>query len=314
MSGSTLSALASAANATSRTMSPLVSERQPRERESFEWTLPHGRRLVVSELPAIMGIVNVTPDSFSEGGVNFDTQRAIEAALQMERDGAIVVDVGGESTRPGAEPVTAEIELERVIPVIEGIRSRSGIAISIDTMKPAGARRALEAGGDLVNDVNGLRDPEMIRVVAEANVPAILMHMRGEPRTMQSDIHYDDVVTDVLAALLELAEAAVAGGVRRENLLLDPGIGFGKTFDHNLQILAACARFAAEAPLVIGASRKAFIGHLTEQPGGPARMAGSLAAVASAQRGGAAFVRVHDVRATADFLRVLTAIDSKERA
>lgn len=285
-----------------------------REWGSFEWSLPRGRRLVVSESPAVMGIVNVTPDSFSDGGVNFEAQRAIEAALQMERDGAIVVDVGGESTRPGAEPVTAAMELERVIPVIDGIRSRSGIVISIDTMKPAVARQALEAGADLINDVNGLRDPEMIRAVAEAEVPAILMHMRGEPRTMQTDIHYDDVVADVLAALQKLVETAVAGGVRRENLLVDPGIGFGKTFEHNLQILAACARFASVGPLVIGASRKAFIGHLTGQPGGPARVAGSLAAVASAQRGGAAFVRVHDVRGTVDFLRVLTAIDAKERA
>ncbi len=285
-----------------------------REWGSFEWSLPRGRRLVVSESPAVMGIVNVTPDSFSDGGVNFEAQRAIEAALQMERDGAIVIDIGGESTRPGAEPVTAAMELERVIPVIDGIRSRSGIVISIDTMKPAVARQALEAGADLINDVNGLRDPEMIRAVAEAEVPAILMHMRGEPRTMQTDIHYDDVVADVLAALQKLVETAVAGGVRRENLLVDPGIGFGKTFEHNLQILAACARFASVGPLVIGASRKAFIGHLTGQPGGPARVAGSLAAVASAQRGGAAFVRVHDVRGTVDFLRVLTAIDAKERA
>ncbi len=295
-------------------MTSMVSGRPLREREPFEWTLPRGRRLVVSDWPAVMAIVNVTPDSFSDGGLHFETQGAIESALEMERDGAIVIDIGGESTRPGAAPVSVEMELERVIPVIEGIRSRSAVVISIDTMKSTVARAALHAGADLVNDVTGLRDPAMVRVIAEEDVPAILMHMRGEPRTMQTEIHYDAVVPDVLAALRGMLDAAEAGGVKRKNLLVDPGIGFGKTFDHNLELLGECARFAELAPLVIGASRKAFIGQLTGQPGGVARMPGSLAAVAAARRGGAAFVRVHDVRATIDFLKVLTAIEAKVRA
>jgi dihydropteroate synthase len=295
-------------------MPDVLSERQAISMAPFEWTLPRDRRLRVTDAPGVMGIVNVTPDSFSDGGVHYEAQVAIEAALKMEADGAVIVDVGGESTRPGAEPVTPEAEMQRVIAVIQGIRAQSDIAISIDTMKPRVAKAALDAGADIVNDVSGLRDPEMIRIVADYGVPAIVMHMRGEPRTMQTDISYDDVVNDIATALQQMVQQAVAGGVRREALIVDPGIGFGKTFEHNLEILAMCERFSAVAPVMIGASRKAFIGNLTGQPNGAARMAGSLAAVAAARRGGAALVRVHDVRETVDFLRVLAAIDEKGRA
>lgn len=259
-----------------------------------------------------MGIINVTPDSFSDGGVHFDRAKAIEAALRMEEDGAELVDVGGESTRPGSDPVSTEEELDRVVPVIEGIRTRSPVRISIDTRKGAVAGAAMDAGADMVNDVSALRhDPEMGPLVAARGVQVILMHMRGEPRTMQQDIHYDEVVQDVESELTAWRDEAIANGIAPVRIFVDPGIGFGKTLEHNLELLARCGELAKIAPVVIGASRKAFIGHLTGRPGGPARMAGSLATVAAAYQGGAAIVRVHDVRETVDFLRVLSAIDSK---
>ena len=258
-----------------------------------------------------MGILNVTPDSFSDGGVHFGRKRAIDAALQMAEDGATIIDVGGESTRPGSDAVDEAQELERVIPVIEGIRARSAVTISIDTRKAGVARAALDAGADIINDVSALRhDPELAALAAQRGVPVILMHMRGEPRTMQEHIHFDDVVDDVYRELSEWRDDAMAAGIAEDQILVDPGIGFGKTYEHNLELLARCDEFTRLAPVVIGASRKGFIGQLTGQPGGPARMAGSLAAVAAAHRGGAAIVRVHDVRETVDFLKVLGAIEA----
>ena len=257
-----------------------------------------------------MGILNVTPDSFSDGGVHFDRNVAIEAALRMEQDGAAIVDVGGESTRPGSDEVSLDEELSRVVPVIEGIRARSGVRISVDTRKVRVAEAALDAGADLVNDVTALRDPHMRALVAERGVKVILMHMRGEPKTMQENIHYEDVVHDVARELQQWRDEAVAAGVRKENILIDPGIGFGKTYEHNLAILARCDEFRSIAPVVIGASRKAFIGHITGQPGGKARLAGSLAAVAAAARGCVSIIRVHDVPETVDFLKVLDAIEA----
>jgi dihydropteroate synthase len=262
-------------------------------------------------LPAVMAILNVTPDSFSDGGVHFDREVAIAAALRMVADGAAIVDVGGESTRPGAEPVSLDEELARVLPVIEALGRRSEVAISIDTRHPAVAAAALDAGAVMVNDVTALRDPEMRALVAARGVPAILMHMRGEPRTMQEHIHYDEVVTDVLRELRQSVGEAVAAGVAPEQIVIDPGIGFAKTFEHNLELLARCRELAALRPFAIGASRKSFVGRITEQPNGPGRMAGSLAAVAAAHRGGAAIVRVHDVRETVDFLRVLAAVEER---
>jgi len=260
----------------------------------------------------VMGILNVTPDSFSDGGVHFDRITAIEAALRMEQEGAAIVDVGGESTRPGAEAVSVEEELERVVPVIEGIRKRSAVSISVDTRKAKVAEAALDAGADLVNDVSALRhDPDLRALVAQRGVPVILMHMRGEPRTMQQGIHFEDVVSDVAGELTTWRDEAIAAGIAADQILVDPGIGFGKTFDHNLELLARCGELTRIAPVVIGASRKAFIGHLTGRPGGAARIPGSLAAVAAAQRGRASIVRVHDVRETVDFLTVLTAIEAQ---
>jgi dihydropteroate synthase len=270
-----------------------------------------GSALVAERLPLlVMGIVNVTPDSFSDGGVHFDRQMAVEASLRMEKDGADIVDIGGESTRPGSDAVSVDEELARVIPVIEGIRARSAVRVSVDTRKPQVAEAALDAGADIVNDVTALRDPELRALVAERGVPVILMHMRGEPKTMQETIHFDDVVADVARELQGWRDEAVAAGVSRENIFVDPGIGFGKTFEHNLGLLARCDEFRSIAPVVIGASRKAFIGHITGQPGGQARLPGSLAAVAAAYRGRAAMVRVHDVRETVDFLKVLQAIEA----
>ncbi|HUP60189.1 MAG TPA: dihydropteroate synthase [Thermoanaerobaculia bacterium] len=265
-----------------------------------------------SLLPAVMGILNITPDSFSDGGVHFNAATAVDSAMQMESDGAAILDIGGESTRPGSEEVPADVELERVIPVIEEIRRRSEIPISIDTRKARVAEAALDAGANVINDVSALRhDPEMRPLAASRGVPVILMHMRGEPRTMQQTIHYDEVVSDVARELGEWCDEARQAGV--QSVFVDPGIGFGKTFEHNLELLARCDELARIAPVVIGASRKAFIGHLTGREAGPARAIGSLAAVAAAHRGGAAMVRVHDVRETVDFLEVLRAIEERRR-
>ncbi|HVT43018.1 MAG TPA: dihydropteroate synthase [Thermoanaerobaculia bacterium] len=276
--------------------------------------LPRGRSLSFSGVPLVMGIINVTPDSFSDGGAHYDPRIAIESSLAMEAEGAAVIDVGGESTRPGAQAVGADEERARVLPVIEGIRRRSDIPISIDTMKSAVAVAAIAAGADLVNDVTALRfDPGLADVIRDRNVPVILMHMRGEPRTMQESIHYDDLMGEIEGELAAWASAAVKAGIARESILIDPGIGFGKTFDHNLEILARCGELSAIAPFVIGASRKAFIGHLTGRSAGRERMPGSLAAIAAAADGGAAVVRAHDVAETVDFLRVHEAIGGARR-
>ena len=261
-----------------------------------------------------MGIINVTPDSFSDGGVHFDQSKAVHAALQMEEDGAAVIDIGGESTRPGAAPIAAEEEVDRVVPVIEQIRRRSDVAISVDTSKSDVCAAALDAGADIINDVTALRGAEgMKELAATRKVPVILMHMRGEPRTMQQQTDYGDVVEDVAGELRAFRESAIRAGIDAKQIAVDPGIGFAKTFDQNLELLARCDRFSELGPVVIGASRKAFIGNLTGREAGPPRAVGSLAAIAAAVRGGAAMVRVHDVRATNDFLRVTAAIAEKER-
>ena len=260
-----------------------------------------------------MGIVNVTPDSFSNGGVHFDRDVAVESALRMTEEGAAIIDVGGESTRPGAESVSVAEEIRRVIPVIEGIRVKSDVPISVDTRNSEVAREAIDAGADVINDVSALRhDPAMPALAVECGVPIILMHMRGTPQTMQTLTDYDDVVEEVAAELESFAVSARDAGI--DQILIDPGIGFAKTFNQNLEILARCRRFERIAPFVIGASRKRFIGELTGQSAGAGRVYGSLAAIAAAIRGGASIVRVHDVRATTDFLRVFRAIESAESA
>ena len=267
------------------------------------------RTLSWARRPLVMGILNVTPDSFSDGGLHISLDSAVDATARMVDDGVDVVDVGGESTRPGSEAVTVEEELDRVIPVIEAIRARWDVPVSIDTMKSAVARAALSAGADMVNDVTAARhDDAMVDAVREVGAAVILMHMRGEPKTMQEEIRFDDLMGEISAELRAARDRVEARGVDRSRIFVDPGLGFGKTFDHNLEILACCEMLAEIAPVVIGASRKAFIGHLTGREAGPARMAGSLAAVAAASEGRAAFVRVHDVGETVDFLAVTEAI------
>lgn len=281
-------------------------------RASESLALSRGRSLPFGRVPLVMGILNATPDSFSDGGVNLDAERAIETGLAMAAAGAAILDIGGESTRPGSAAVDVPTELRRVLPIIEGLRRSSAICISIDTRKSEVARRALDAGADLVNDVSALRhDPKLVALIAELGVPVVLMHMRGEPATMQQEIHFDDLIGEIKAELSERIEAGVKAGIAREQIVIDPGIGFGKTFEQNLEILARAAEFRELGPLLIGASRKAFVGHLTGRPAGRERAAGSLAAVAAAYRAGAKIVRVHDVAETVDFLKVFHALSER---
>ena len=263
-----------------------------------------------------MGIVNVTPDSFSDGGRFLDAGAALAHARQLIADGADILDIGGESTRPGAAPVSAADEVARVVPLIEAIRGESDVVISIDTMKPAVARAAVAAGAAIWNDVAALRfTPNLSEmgapeVAADLGCEVVLMHMLGEPGTMQDDPRYDDVVAEVEAFLLARALTAMAAGVEREKIWLDPGIGFGKTPDHNLALLAALPRFVALGyPVLLGASRKRFIAAL--DPLGAeadARLGGSLAAHLHGAGAGVAAVRTHDVRETAQALTVWSAI------
>jgi dihydropteroate synthase len=256
-----------------------------------------------------MGVINVTPDSFSDGGEYLHPEIAVARGVALAAEGAGLLDVGGESTRPGSEGVTAEVELERVLPVIRGLREATGVPISIDTSKAAVAEQAIAAGAAFVNDVTALRaDPGMARVVAEAGVPVCLMHMRGTPRTMQDDPRYDDVVAEVAAFLAERVQFAEDAGIARDSICVDPGIGFGKTVAHNLTLLKRVDALAVLGkPVLIGPSRKRFIGELTGAP--PAeRLAGTLAACALAAQAGAHVLRVHDVAAVRQAVRVAEAI------
>jgi dihydropteroate synthase len=256
-----------------------------------------------------MGVVNVTPDSFSDGGLFLDPRAAVAHGVELAAEGADVLDVGGESTRPGAEPVGAEEELRRVLPVIEGLAAAgTGAQLSIDTSKLAVARAAVEAGASYVNDVTAFRaDPEIAGLVADRGVDCCLMHMRGEPRTMQADPVYDDVVSDVKAFLEERLAAAVAAGVAEERITLDPGIGFGKTLAHNLELLRRLDELTALGrPLLIGTSRKSFLGHMTGREVAD-RLAGTIATNVLAWERGASVFRVHDVAPVADALAVAAA-------
>jgi dihydropteroate synthase len=254
-----------------------------------------------------MGIVNVTPDSFSDGGLFLDAEAAIAHGRELVAEGAHILDIGGESTRPGAEPVGQDEEAARVIPVIEALAA-GGARISIDTTKSAVARRALDAGATIVNDVSAFRfDPGLAAVAAEAGATCVLMHMLGEPRTMQKDPRYDEVVSDVKAFLEERLAFAVAEGVREEDVWLDPGIGFGKTLDHNLELIARLDEIAAIGrPVVFGASRKSFLEKLTGRAVGD-RLAGTTAANVVAYDRGARVFRVHDAAAAVDALQVAAA-------
>lgn len=258
-----------------------------------------------------MGILNVTPDSFSDGGRFETAEEAVRAGLKMSEEGADYIDVGGESTRPGAAPVSMHEEIRRVTPVVDAL-ARTGIVVSIDTMKPQVAEAALDAGAKIVNDVSGLRSEEMRGLCARYGVTVCIMHMQGEPRTMQENPSYNHVVEDVRRELLTRAADAEQAGIRRERIWIDPGIGFGKTLDHNLQLLRSLSVLAAEGyPVMVGASRKAFLGRLA---GGECpvpvteRLAASLAAAIAARVNGASILRVHDVRATREALAVYESI------
>ena len=246
--------------------------------------------------PSVMGVVNVTPDSFSDGGVNFDPDDAVATARRMVEEGAAIVDVGGESTRPGSGGVSAEEELRRVVPVLERL---DGLPLSIDTSKVEVARRALALGAELVNDVTALRgDPRMAEVVAESGAYLCLMHMQGDPRTMQADPRYDDVVDDVKAFLAERLAAAVAAGIPEQRICLDPGIGFGKTVEHNFELVRRLSDLIALArPVVVGFSRKSSLGRLLRNPTATTgSVAASVGAAVAAYERGATLLRVHDVR------------------
>jgi dihydropteroate synthase len=258
--------------------------------------------------PSVMGVVNVTPDSFSDGGVNFGPEDGIVSARRMLNEGAAIVDVGGESTRPGAEGVSVDEELRRVVPVLEGL---AGAPVSIDTSKAEVARRALELGAEVVNDITALRgDPELAGVVADAGAYLCLMHMRGEPRTMQVDPRYDDVAAEVATFLEERLRVAVAAGVAEERICLDPGIGFGKTAEQNFELVRRLdVLLALGRPVLIGLSRKSSRGRLLGDPHATVgSTAASVGAAVAAYEKGATILRVHDVRETVEALTAAEAI------
>lgn len=255
-----------------------------------------------------MGILNVTPDSFSDGGVFFDRDRAVARAVAMVDEGVDIIDVGGESTRPGARPVSAEEEIGRVVPVIAAIKDAVDVPISIDTSKPGVMRAACAAGAGFINDVRALCEPDALDTAATLGVPVCLMHMRGEPGAMQDAPQYDNVVIEVREFLVARRAAAIAAGIKPEVIVLDPGFGFGKTAAHNLELLRNL-RVLGElgAPLLVGMSRKSMIGALTRLPV-EQRLHASIALAVMAVCNGAAIVRVHDVRATVEALRMVSAV------
>ncbi len=267
-----------------------------------------GRFSLSLERPLIMGIVNVTPDSFSDRGKYLDPGRALDHARQLLNDGADILDIGGESSRPGAEPVAADEELRRVLPVLEKLVELP-VPVSVDTCKPEVMRYAIAAGAAMINDIFALRAPGALHAVADSRIAVCLMHMQGEPRTMQQAPHYRDVVGEVETFLVERAAAAIAAGIERDRIVLDPGFGFGKTPQHNLELIRALPRLReAGYPLLAGLSRKALFGKIVGREAAERVHASAAGALLAAQRG-ASIVRVHDVAATRDCLLVLRAID-----
>ena len=267
-----------------------------------------GRKLGL-DVPRVIGIVNVTPDSFSDGGAHADIDAAVAHGLRLVEEGADALDIGGESTRPGAKAVPVEEELRRVIPVIERLAADTPLPISIDTSKPDVMRAAVAAGAGMINDVYALRREGALDAAAELGVPVVLMHMRGEPQSMQDAPDYDDVVGEVHRFLTERIFAAEMAGIARRNLVVDPGFGFGKTTAHNLALLAQLPRFVElGVPVLAGLSRKRSIGELTGRDAPAARLHGSVAAHLIAAQRGAKLLRVHDVAATVDALKVWAAV------
>jgi len=274
------------------------------------------RTLALGERTLVMGVLNVTPDSFSDGGQYVDPDLAVRRALEMEAEGADILDVGGESTRPGADPVSAETELARVLPLLERLGGRLRTPISIDTQKAAVARAALGAGAEIVNDVSGLRaDPALGAVVRQARAALVLVHMRGRPKTMQKRPFARDVLRDVSAGLREALGRAHRAGIARTRIVLDPGIGFGKSVEQNCELLARLEELARLGfPLLVGTSRKSFLGALARGGRDPGRIWGTAATVVAAILGGAHIVRVHDVAEMAAVARAADAIANRRRA
>jgi dihydropteroate synthase len=280
----------------------------------------HSRVLILGERTLIMGILNVTPDSFSDGGAYLDTEAAIARALQLEEEGADIIDIGGESTRPGAAPLLVEEELRRILSVIHGLRGKLKVPISVDTRRAAVAEAALAAGAEIVNDVSGLKaDPRLAEIARRARAPLIVMHMRGTPQTMQRKPFARDVMRDVTAGLRDSMAVARRAGLAKLRLLVDPGIGFGKSHEQNFEILARLPELARlGCPIVVGTSRKAFLGKAQAKPREPAalpedRLLGTAATVAASILGGAHIVRVHDVAEMVRVARVTDAIVAHEQ-
>ena len=271
-----------------------------------------GETFDLSQVAMLMGVLNVTPDSFSDGGKFVEMDAALTHALRMVSEGAQIIDVGGESTRPGAEAVSETEELQRVIPVIRRLRARSEVLISIDTCKPNVARAALEAGADIINDVTGGRDEEMMRLAAEQNAALILMHMQGTPRTMQTAPQYDDVVAEVAEFFRQQYSRAIKCGIDPMAIAFDPGIGFGKTLEHNVELLRNLPQLRVEdRPMVVGVSRKSFIGKMIGSPEMADRSAPTIAMTALLRERGAHVLRVHDVKENAAALRVAEALHAE---
>ncbi len=278
------------------------------DRTVIATTLDCNGRVLVLDRPRVCGIVNVTPDSFSDGGRFLDPQSAVAHGLALVAAGADLLDVGGESTRPGAAEVSAEDEIARVVPVVAALAKSTSVPISVDTSKPEVMRAAVEAGAGLINDVYALRREGALDAAAALGVPVCLMHMQGEPRTMQDDPQYDDVVGEVHRFLAERLFACQMAGIDKKKILVDPGFGFGKSLEHNLALLRALARFSEIAPVMAGLSRKSMIATLTGRQEPAGRAAGSAAAALIAVQRGAAIVRVHDVEVTRDALAVWQAV------
>jgi len=279
---------------------------QDRAEYKLEWL---DYSLELGHSTKIMGVLNVTPDSFADGGLYFQTDKAIDHGLALARDGADIIDVGGESTRPYSQEVSIQEEIDRVVPVIERLNRELDIPISIDTFKSETARQALKAGASIINDISALNfDPEMVSVAAEAGVPVVLMHIKGTPSNMQENPTYKDLINEVIGFLEGAIDRAVRGGINEDLIIVDPGIGFGKTFDHNLQLIKELDRFCSlKKPIILGTSRKAFIGHLLNKDP-QERDTGSMATVSAGVLNGAHIVRVHNVRETVDTVKVIDAI------
>ncbi|BAO44628.1 dihydropteroate synthase [Thiolapillus brandeum] len=272
----------------------------------------NGRLLDLSS-PVVMGILNVTPDSFSDGGRYVVPDAAVAAARAMQDNGAAIIDIGGESTRPGAEPVSVQEEMDRVVPVIEALRELLDIPLSIDTSKPEVMEEAVKAGAGMINDVNALRASGAVEMASALSVPVCLMHMQGEPRTMQQAPRYGDVVAEVKEFLRQRIRHCETAGIPRENILVDPGFGFGKTLEHNLALLRALSGFCElGAGVLAGLSRKSMLGALTGREAHE-RLAGSIAAAVLAAERGAAIVRVHDVAETVDALTIVNALTGVQK-